>query len=95
MTYDSREILKAFHSERALNYPLLQDEAARHVDAYGIRNQDYGPGEMAFGIPHPGIIYITAAGAVALKFAIPGYRDRPPLAEVYQAVVDHHSQPAE
>ena len=95
MTYDSREILKAFHSEQNLNYPLLQDEEARHVDAYGIRNRDYGPGEMGFGIPHPGIIYIAATGTVALKFAIPGYRDRPPLAEVYEAIVAQHSQPAE
>lgn len=95
MTYDSREILKAFHSEQALNYPLLQDEGTRHVDAYGIRNQDYGPGEPGFGIPHPGIIYISPAGTVALKFAIPGYRDRPPLAEVYQAIVAQQSRSAQ
>ncbi len=92
MTYDSREILKAFHSAQKLNYPLLQDDRSRHVDAYGIRNQDYGPGDRGFGVPHPGIIYITAAGTVALKFAIPGYRHRPPLAEVYQAIIDEHSQ---
>lgn len=47
-----------------LNYPLLQDENTRHVDAYGIRNLDYGRGEKGYGIPHPGILFITRDGTV-------------------------------
>lgn len=88
MTYDDAEVLMAFHSEQGLNYPLLRDENTKHVDAYGIRNLDYGPGEMGFGVPHPGILYITRDGTVTLKFAIPGYRQRPPLEDVYQAILD-------
>lgn len=92
MTYDDRAVLKAFHAEQSLNYPLLQDEDARHVEAYGVRNKDYSPGDQGFGIPHPGILYITHDGVVALKFAIPGFRERPPLEDVYQAIVSLNSE---
>jgi len=82
MTYDDREILAAFHSDNQLAYPLLQDEGIRHVDAYGIRNEDFEPGDSGYGVPHPGILYIGADGTVLFKFAVPGYRTRPPFGEL-------------
>jgi peroxiredoxin len=87
MTYDSREILKSFHDAQGLDYPLLQDVDAQHVIAYGVLNEDYQPGDRGYGIPHPGILFIQPDGTVALKFAVPGYRGRPPLAEVFAAIV--------
>ena len=87
MTYDERTILTEFHADQNLNYPLLQDEGVKHVDAYGVRNQDYEPGHRGYGIPNPGIIYVDASGDVVMKFAVPGYRDRPPLADIYQALL--------
>ena len=87
MTYDSRDILKAFHDGQGLEYPLLQDVDAQHVIAYGVLNEDYQPGDRGYGIPHPGILFIQPDGTVALKFAVPGYRGRPPLAEVYEAIL--------
>ena len=86
MTYDEVAVLKSFHSEQSLNFPLLRDEAAKHVEAFGVRNEQYPPGDRNYGIPHPGILFVTADGIVALKFAVPGYRQRPPLEEVLQAV---------
>ena len=44
-----------------------------------VRNEDYQPGEGGYGIPHPGILFIGADGVVELKFAVPGYRKRPPF----------------
>lgn len=87
MTYDSREVLKKFHDEQKLGYPLLQDIDAIHVKAYGVLNTEYVPGDRGYGIPYPGILFISADGKVALKFAVPGYRGRPPLEQVYQAIV--------
>jgi peroxiredoxin len=87
MTYDSLEILKTFADDNDLGYPLLHDVDATHVNAYGVRNEEYGPDHSAYGIPHPGILYIRRDGVVALKFAVPGYRGRPPLEEVYAAIV--------
>lgn len=92
MTYDDLALLKAFHEEQWLNYPLLRDEDAKHVNAYGIRNRDYSPGHQSYGIPHPGIMFITPDGKVMLKFAIPGFRQRPQMAAVYQAILQLEAQ---
>lgn len=86
MTYDSREILAEFHAAQELNYPLLQDEQVKHFSAYGITNGDYAPGDSMYGIPHPGILLVDADGTIVAKFAVPGYRQRPPLSEVHAAI---------
>lgn len=86
MTYDSRELLAAFHEEQGLEFPLLQDENVKHVDAYGVRNEAYGPGESGYGIPHPGVLYVARDGTVLAKFAVPGYRQRPPFSEIMATV---------
>ncbi len=79
MTYDSVEVLAAFHAGNALGYPLLRDVDAQHVLAYGVLNEEYQPPHRAYGIPHPGILLIRRDGTVLGKYAIPGYRRRPPL----------------
>jgi len=86
MTYDNREVLKDFHDSQSLGYPLLQDVDAVHVKAFEVLNEDYVPGDRGYGIPHPGILFIRPDGVIALKFAVPGYRGRPPLDKVYGAV---------
>ena len=81
MTYDSIEILKGFHDSEGLGFPLLGDEDARHVNALGIPDRNLGE-----GIPLPGIFWLAPDGRINAKFAVPGYRTRPPLAEVLAAV---------
>jgi peroxiredoxin len=77
MTYDKREILLSFHQEQHLQYPLLHDEDAKHVNALGVRNEDYPEGNKNYGIPHPGILFIGVDGTIKGKYAVPGYRSRP------------------
>jgi peroxiredoxin len=79
MTYDSVATLAAFHQEQQLSYPLLHDANAKHVSALGILNEDYPPGHQAYGIPHPGILFIGSDGVIKAKYAVPGYRRRPPF----------------
>jgi peroxiredoxin len=86
MTYDAQEVLQKFHSEQNLNYPLLQDVEVEHVEKYGIRNEDYGPDSRGYGVPHPGILFLDAQGVVVAKFAIAGYRTRPPFDELYERI---------
>lgn len=86
MTYDSVEILAGFHAKRNLGYPLLHDEEARHVVGFKVLNEAYSPGDMAYGIPHPGIFYLSPEGEVVAKYAVPGYRQRPPMQEVLDGV---------
>lgn len=86
MTYDDLEILAGFHDEEALQYPLLHDENAKHVNALGVRNMDYTEGQKAYGIPHPGILFIGADGTIRAKYAVPGYRRRPPFDALYMDI---------
>ena len=85
MTYDSVEVLAGFHSEESLSYPLLRDEDAKHVNALGILNDSYEQGHQAYGIPHPGVLYVDAEGVIRAKYAIRGFRNRPP----FEALLDH------
>ncbi len=86
MTYDSVEVLKAFREDARLGYPLLNDENARHVNALGVRNEEYPEGHSAYGVPHPGILFVRPNGEVVRTFSVPGYRQRPPIEEVLEAV---------
>ena len=81
MTYDSLEVLKAFHESEELGYPLLRDVDARHVNGFGIPDEDLGQ-----GIPRPGMFWLAPDGSISAKFAVPGYRTRPPLAEVLASI---------
>ena len=45
MTYDDKSVLAEFHAEHDLHYPLLQDVDVQHVNAYGVRNLQYKPGD--------------------------------------------------
>ena len=93
MTYDSQEILANFHQEESLGYPMLRDIDVKHVTAWNVLNEQYGPDSFAYGVPHPGIFYVTPAGELQLKFAVPGYRQRPPLDDVLEAIKELQSGP--
>ena len=86
MTYDDVSVLAQFHEQNDLGFPLLADEDVKHVNAYGIRNMSYEPGDGGYGIPEPGILFISPEGIVTLKFAVPGYRQRPPMEEIAAAI---------
>ncbi len=91
MTYDEQNVLAKFHADNSLGYPLLQDVDVKHVNAYGIRNLNYNPGDGGYGIPEPGILYLSPDGVVLAKFAVPGYRTRPPFEEILQVVSEASS----
>ena len=86
MTYDDELILAQFHEDNELGYPLLRDVDAQHVKAYGVLNTEYEPGHRGYGIPYPGVLYIRVDGTLGTKFAVTGYRKRPPFEEIYEVV---------
>ena len=86
MTYDDPELIKAFHDEWGIAYPLLRDVDGAHVDAWGIRNEEYTEGSFAYGIPHPGIVLIAADGTILAKYAEEGYRTRADWSSVFNDV---------
>ena len=86
MTYDPVEQQKAFADASGIEFPLLVDEDVAHVNAFGIRNEGPQPGDPGYGIPHPGVFYIDAEQVIRLKFAVPGYRQRPPMQDILDGI---------
>ena len=86
MTYDKPEIIQAFHDKWALAYPLLGDADRQHVDAWDIRNKEYGEGTFAYGVPHPGVVLLSPDGTILAKWAEAGYRSRADWSTVLEEV---------
>ena len=86
MSYDDVSVLAEFSAANGIGYPLLADDGGRYMAGLDIRNEEYEAGHFAHGVPHPGAVFVDGAGQVRLKRAVPGYRDRPPLAELLAAV---------
>ena len=86
MTYDSASVISAFVDEQSISFPMLRDIDGKHVDAWGIRNDDYGLGTFGYGISHPGVVWISADGLILAKWALKGYKDRADWNEVLDEV---------
>ena len=86
MSYDEVPVLAEFGATNGIGYPLLADDGGQYMAGIDIRNEEYEAGHFAHGVPHPGVVFVDGAGQVRLKRAVPGYRDRPPLAELLAAV---------
>lgn len=86
MTYDDRETIQKFHAKWGITYPLLADMDGEHVDAWGIRNEQYGPGTFAYNIPHPGVVLLSPEGEILAKWAEAGYRSRADWKTVFNEV---------
>ena len=86
MTYDKPEVIQAFHEKWNIEYPVLRDVDRVHVDAWGVRNPEYGPGTFAYGVPLPGVVLISPEGEILAKWAERGYRSRADWSEVLEQV---------
>ena len=86
MTYDKPEIIQEFHKKWEIEYPVLKDVDRQHVEAWGIRNQEYGPGTFAYGVPLPGVVLISPEGEILAKWAERGYRSRADWSSVLDQV---------
>jgi peroxiredoxin len=84
ISYDNTEILSSFTEKHNLTYPLLSDQLAATVKAYGILNKDYEMGDDNYGIPYPGVVIINPAGNIDHKYFFKGYRKRVKFVELYQ-----------
>ena len=86
ISYDSYEQNAIFAEEQVLKYPILADQDATTVKDLGILNEEYEVGHFAYGIPHPGIIFVRPDATIGFKRAVPGYKERPNLDELVAAV---------
>ena len=86
MSYDDVSVLEDFAAAQGIGYALLSDKGGMHAKQLGILNEEYSEEHLAYGVPHPGVLFIDPSGRVLLKRAVPGYRERPPLDELLSAL---------
>ena len=76
ITYDSPELQQRFIDAGNITYPFLSDIDAATMITLGILNEQYSPGDAAYGIPHPGIFVVNPAGEIAGKIFVDDFRIR-------------------
>lgn len=76
ISYDSPELQQAFIRQHGITIPILSDLNAMSFKTLGILNEQYQPGDMQYGIPHPGMIVVAADGTVVGKLFIEAYSSR-------------------
>ena len=77
LSYDAPEILDQFAKKQSIAYMLLSDEGSKMIDAFDVRDPQYGEDSMAHGVPQPVIFIIDSNGTVQGSLALEGYRDPP------------------
>ena len=80
----AKATLAAAAEEHGVEFPLLFDADVKHVNAMGLRNTQYEPGQRPYGIPYPGIFLIDAQGVIRAKFAEEDYKLRPEFSLVME-----------
>jgi hypothetical protein len=76
VSYDSKEVLKAFADKHGIGFPLLSDQDSVVIRRFGIFNNNIAPGLRAHGVPHP-VEYLAAADGVLIrKYFVENYQHR-------------------
>lgn len=86
LSYDSVDILKRFNDGHKLGYTLLSDHGSKIIDRFELRNEDYKNMAFAYGVPYPMIFIISPDKVVLAKLAEEGYKDRPPVSAIVEAI---------
>lgn len=85
VTYDPVSLLQEVAEDERISFSLLHDADVKLVNAFGILNTQYEPGDRAYGIPYPGIFLVDKDGVIRYKFAEEDYRVRPDFVDVLSA----------
>ncbi|MFT6901799.1 MAG: peroxiredoxin [Colwellia sp.] len=84
ISYDNTDILNSFSQANNINYPLLSDQGAATVKAYGILNKNYQVDDDNYGIPYPGVVIINPDGNIDHKYFLKGYRNRVKFSDLFE-----------
>ena len=76
ITYDSPELQQAFVDAASVTYPFLSDIDAATMQALGILNEEYAPGDENYGLPYPGIYVVTPEKEIVGKVFVERYQIR-------------------
>jgi peroxiredoxin len=78
ISYDSPAILSTFIERRNIKYTLLSDPKSEIIDRYKLRDPQYPPGNLAYGVPRPIIFVLDKSATIKAKLYEETYRTRPP-----------------
>jgi len=86
VSYDSADVLSTFIKKYGVTYMMASDRGSAMIDAFKIRDPQYGPNSKAYGVPRPAIFVVDAKGIVRAKLAEDGYKTRPPSQAIIEAI---------
>ena len=86
ISYDRPEILKTFIERRSIGYTLLSDPKSEVIDRYKLRDPQYPPGNLAYGVPRPIIFILDRNGVIKAKLYEETYTKRPPATLVIETL---------
>ena len=76
ITYDSPELQQAFTEAGSITYPFISDIDTDSMRALDILNENYEPGDSAYGIPHPGVFVLNTDQQIVGKIFLESFRER-------------------
>jgi peroxiredoxin len=85
ISYDPPAALAGFARAQGIGYTLLSDTGSAMIDAFGLRDPQYGPGSFAAGVPKASVLIIDAQGKVIRKMVSTDYTVRPSNAAILAA----------
>ena len=86
ISYDMPEIQKTFIERRMIHYTLLSDPKSEIIDRYKLRDPQYPPGNLAYGVPRPIIFILDKNGVIKAKLYEDTYTKRPPAKLVLETL---------
>ena len=86
LSYDPPEVLTGFAAKQQVGYTFLSDPGSVTIDAFRLRDPQYKPDSFAYGVPMPAIFVLSPKGVVQAKLAEEGYKIRPSVQSVLDAV---------
>jgi peroxiredoxin len=86
LSYDPVAALSGFALKQGVRYTLLSDPQSKMIDAFGLRDPQYGPGSFAEGVPKASILVIDPRGTVRWMSVATDYKIRPDNAAILKAV---------
>lgn len=78
---DDQERVASFREQEGIEYTFLHDPDGAVFDAYGVRNE-----RADRTIPHPTVVVVDSEMTARYVSSDENYRQRPPAAEVVEAV---------
>ena len=82
LSYDLPPVTAGFAEKRGITYTFLSDPKSEVIDRYGLRDPQYPPGNMAYGVPRPIIFILDPTGKIEAKLWEPTFKTRPPVSAV-------------